>query len=240
MTLSCARKFQNLCGYSSPRQYLAHSGDRTFVDLTISPCSEDPARKQLTSHPSHDPPTCSVSPLKALSPSRALSPPRSSTRSRASSRTPARSHSPPPSIVIIPPTPTPPLHSDASYIYRTSSSAPRKVKVRQGFWNRRGDCATPDGQYFVRAPPDHQNPPELSHLHQCHFSSYDGRTIAWDRRMKEYPDSLSKHGQPARYPYEYVRASFIIAGYFSNTLLQFFKYIEVNESDLRTPEFPSP
>ena len=58
--------------------------------------------------------------------------------------------------------------------------------------------------------------------------------------MKEYPESLSKHGQPARYPFEYVCDSFIIAEYSPNTLLQFFKYIEVNESDLRPPEFPSP
>ena len=175
--------------------------------------------------------------MRNLSPPRPPSPPRSSTPSRSSSRAPSRSHTPTSSGVIVPLLPVPPLPADVS---RTYHFAPRKVRVRQGFWNRRGDCATPDGRYFVHAPPEHQNPPELSHLHQYHFSSYDGKTIAWDRRMKEYPDSLSKHGQPARYPYEYVRASFIIAGYFSNTLLQFLKYLEVDESDLRSPEFPSP
>jgi hypothetical protein len=125
--------------------------------------------------------------------------------------------------VVVPSVPVPPLPADASHRYRTSSSASRRVRVRQGFWNRRGDCATADGRYFIRAPPEHQNPHELSHLHQYHFSSYDGRTIICDRRMKEYPDSMSKRGQPPRYPFEY-----------------FLKYIEVNESDIRTPEFPSP
>jgi hypothetical protein len=202
----------------------------------LSPLRDTPPSRPLS--PLRDtPPSRPLSPLRDTPPSRPLSPLRYTAPPTPPRRVPARLHIPTSSGAIVPPIPVPPLPADASHRYR---SAPRKVKVRQGFWNRHGDCATPDGRYFIRAPPEHQNPPELAHLHQYHFSSYDGRTIAWDRRMKEYPDSLSKHGQPARYPYEYVRASFIIAGYFSNTLLQFFKYIEVNESDLRTPEFPSP
>lgn len=58
--------------------------------------------------------------------------------------------------------------------------------------------------------------------------------------MKEYPDSLPRHGQPARYPFEYVRGSVIITDRPPDALLQFLKYIEVNESDIRSPEFPSP
>jgi len=58
--------------------------------------------------------------------------------------------------------------------------------------------------------------------------------------MTEYPGSLPRHGQPAKYPFEYVRGTSVIAGYFPDTLLQFLKYIEVNESDVRSPEFPSP
>ena len=58
--------------------------------------------------------------------------------------------------------------------------------------------------------------------------------------MKEYPESISRHGQPARYPFEYVRGFFTIADYFTDALPQFLKYIEVNELDIRTPEYPSP
>ena len=179
--------------------------------------------------------TRTTSPLRTHSPARALSP-RSATPSRSSSRTPSRSHTPTSSGVIVPPVPVPPLPADASHRYRSS----RKVRVRQGYWNRRGDCVTPDARYIIHAPPEHQNPPELSHLHQYHFSSYDGKTIQWNRRMTEYPDSLPRRGQPARYPYEYVRCSFPIADYFPDTLSQFLKYIDVNESDVRSPEFPSP
>jgi len=184
--------------------------------------------------------TRTTSPSRALSPTRALSPPRSSTTSRSSSRAPSRAHTPTSSGVIAPPVPVPPLPTDATHRYRTSSSGARKVRVRQGFWNRRGDCVTADGRYYIRAPPEHQNPPDLSHLHQYHFSSYDGRTIPYGRRMKEYPDSMSKRGQPPRYPFECVRGSFVITGNFTDAFLQFLKYIEVNESDIRTPEFPSP
>ena len=58
--------------------------------------------------------------------------------------------------------------------------------------------------------------------------------------MKEYPESISKHGHPPRYPFEYVCGSLAIADHFADAPLQFLKYIEVNESDIRTPEFPSP
>ena len=197
--------------------------------------SEDPTREQLTSDPSHNP-AHAIPPIRNLSPPRPLSPLRDTTPPMPPSRAPARLHISTSFGAIIP-TRIPPLPADASHRYR---STPRKVRVRQGFWNRRGDCATADGRYFIRAPPEHQNPPELAHLHQYHFSSYDGRTIPWDRRMKECPDSLQKHGQPPRYPFECVCASFIITGYFSNTLLQFLKYLEVDESDLRSPEFPLP
>lgn len=57
--------------------------------------------------------------------------------------------------------------------------------------------------------------------------------------MKEYPGSISKDGQPPKYPLEYVRGFSIIADNFINTSLQFLNYIEVNETDIRTPEFPS-
>ena len=195
-------------------------------------------RSHTEPRPSYNPGRA-TSPLRPFSPSRATPPPQSSTPSRSSSRGPSRAHTPTSSGVVVPPVPVPPLPADASHRYRTSS-APRKVRVRQGFWNRRGDCATSDGRYLIHAPREHQNPPELSHLHQYHFSSYDGRTIPWDRRMKEFPDSISKHGKPPRYPFEYVRCPFVIVDYFSDVLLQFLKYIEVNESDIRSPEFPSP
>ena len=174
-------------------------------------------RSHTEPRPSHNP-NRATSPLRALSPARALSPPRSAIQSRSSSRVPSRSHTPTSSGMVVPSVPVPPLPVDASHRHRTSS-APRKVRVRHGFWNRHGDCATGDGRYFIRAPPEHQNPPDLSHLHQYHFSSYDGRIIPWDRRMKEYPESMSKHGQPPRYPFEYVRGFFNIGSHFTDALL---------------------
>lgn len=172
-------------------------------------------RSYTDPEPSYNP-TRATSPLRARSPTRALSPPRSATPSRSSSRAPSRSHTPTSSAVVVPPVPAPPLPTDASHRYRPS--APGKVIVRQGFWNRRGDCLTPDRKYFVRAPREHQNPRELSRYPEYDFMRYDGKTIAGDSRMKEYPDSLSKHGRPPRYPFQY-----------------FLQHIEVHESDVRAP-----
>ena len=50
MTPTYARKFQKLCKFSSPRQFLVHSGDRGFVKLFLV-YSEQPPWKRLTSHP---------------------------------------------------------------------------------------------------------------------------------------------------------------------------------------------
>ena len=154
-------------------------------------------------------PSRATSPLRARSPTRALSPPRSATPSRSSSRVPSRSHTPSSSAVIVPPVPVPPLPVEASHRHRAPSSVPRKMTVRKGYWNRRGDCLTPDRKYFVRAPPKYQYPKEFSHYNERDFFRYDGKKYAWNPDMKEYPESLSFHGRPPRYPFESVCASFI-------------------------------
>lgn len=79
-----------------------------------------------------------------------------------------------------------------------------------------------DGKYFVRAPPKHQYPRELSRYHDHDYTRFDGKTIAWERGMKEFPDSLPRHGRPPRYPFERVRGSFVITD---------------NISDLRSSSF---
>ena len=151
-----------------------------------------------------------TSPLRARSPTRAFSPPRSATPSRSSSRVPSRSHTPTSSAVVVPTAPVPPLPADISHRYRTSS-VPRKAKVRQGYWNRRGDCLAHDRKYFVRAPSKYQYPQEFSHYRGDDFFRYDGKRIAWGPEMRESPDSLSIHGRSPKYPFEYVRGPSITA-----------------------------
>jgi hypothetical protein len=148
-----------------------------------------------------------TSPLRTRSPTRPLSPLRSATPSRSSSRVPSRSHTPTSSAVVVPPYPVPPLPADASHRYRSSSSVPRKVTVRQGYWNKRGDFLTSDREHIVRAPSKYQYPRELSYHHEHHFSRYDGKTILWSHRMKDHPDSVSKHGRPPKYTFDQVRGS---------------------------------
>ncbi|KAF9788597.1 hypothetical protein BJ322DRAFT_1106575 [Thelephora terrestris] len=160
-------------------------------------------------------PSRATSPLRARSPTRALSPPRSATPSRSSSRAPSRSHTPTSSAVVVPPGPVPPLPVEASHRYRSPSSAPRKITVRRGYWNRRGDCLTSDRKSFVRAPPKYQYPKEFSHYNEREFYRYDGKKYARTPEMKECPESLSYHGRPPRYPFE-----------------SYLQYIEVNESDV--------
>lgn len=152
-------------------------------------------------------PSRATSPLRSRSPTRALSPPRSATPSRSSSRVPSRSHTPTSSGVVVPPIPVPPLPMDV-HRYRKSSG---KVKVRQGYWNRRGDCLAHDRKSFVRAPSKYQYPQEFSHYHGDDFFRYDGKRIAWDPKMRESSDSLSIHGRPPRYPFDCVRGSLLVA-----------------------------
>lgn len=160
-------------------------------------------------------PTRATSPLRSRSPTRALSPPRSATPSRSSSRVPSRSHTPTSSAVIVPPVPVPPLPVGAPHRYRTSSSVSRKVKVRGGYWNRRGDCLTHDRKYFVRAPREYRYPKELSHYPERDFFRYDGKRITWTSEIRESPDSLPMHGRSPKYPFE-----------------SFLQYIEVDESSV--------
>ena len=154
-------------------------------------------------------PTRATSPLRSRSPTRALSP-RSATPSRSSSRVPSRSHTPTSSAVIAPPVPVPPLPVDASHRYRTSSSAPRKAKVRKGYWNRHGDCLTHDRKYFVRAPREYRYPKEFSYYPERDFFRYDGKRIIWTPEIRESPDSLPMHGRSPKYPFESVRGSFLV------------------------------
>ena len=169
-------------------------------------------RSYTDPHPSYNPARAS-SPLRTRSPTRALSPPRSATPSRSSSRAPSRSHTPTSTATIVPPGPVPPLPSDASRRYRRSSG---KVLVRRGYWNKRGDCLTPDRKHFVRAPAEHQNPPEFSHYYENFFFRYDGKRIPWTTDIKESPDSLHIRGRQARYPFESVSDSPIALTAFLN------------------------
>ena len=205
--------------YSSTRRYSRDGLESRNPPASISRASDavkDPARSSIRTvgrsytdpQPPYNP-SRAISPLRARSPTRALSPPRSATPSRSSSRAPSRSHTPTSSAVGAPPVPVPPLPADLSRRHRTSS-IPVKVKVRHGYWNRRGDCLTHDRKHFALAPPKYQFPQEFSHYPDGAFFRYDGKRIALDSQMRESPETMSIHGRPPRYPFEYVRGSFII------------------------------
>lgn len=201
--------------YSSTRRYSRDGLESRNPPASISRASDavkDLARSNSRTvgrsytdpHPSYNP-SRATSPLRARSPTRALSPPRSTTPSRSSSRAPSRSHTPTSSAVVVPSAPVPPLPVDVSHRYRTSAVS-GKVQVRQGYWNRRGDCLAHNRKHFVRAPPQYQYPREFSHYPRDDFFRYDGKRIGWDAEMRESPDSL---GRLPRYPFESVRVSFV-------------------------------
>ena len=205
--------------YSSARRYSRDGHESRNPPASISRASD--AVKDLTRSNSRtvgrsytDPPapynpSRATSPPRARSPTRPFSPPRSATPSRSSSRVPSRSHTPTSSAVAVPSVPVPPL----PHRYRTSSM-PRKMKVRQGYWNKRGDCLAQDRKHFVRAPPKYRYPQEFSHYRGDDFFRYDGKRIPFVPEMRESPDSVSIHGRPPIFPFECVRDSFIVANKF--------------------------
>ncbi|TFK47595.1 hypothetical protein OE88DRAFT_1771187 [Heliocybe sulcata] len=82
-----------------------------------------------------------------------------------------------------------------------NSSQPRRV--REGYWNRRGDYLTPD-LYVVYAPHDRAHPPDLADYpsEREGYRNHEGRFIRFDESRKELPDSIPLRGMPPRIPYE--------------------------------------
>ncbi|KAF9652411.1 hypothetical protein BDM02DRAFT_2973142 [Thelephora ganbajun] len=209
---------------SSSLQQSSRSVGRSQTYPSLDPVSENPypstrrdSRDGRESRESRNPPT-SISrasdAVKDLARPNGRTVGRSHTEPRPS-HNPTRATSP---LRALSPTRalSPPRSSTPS---RSSSRAPSRSHTPTSS----GVVVPPVPVPPLPADASHRYRTSSSAPRKYHFSSYDGRTIPWDRRMKEYPDSLSKHGKPPRYPFEY-----------------FLKYIEVNDSDIRSPESPSP
>ena len=95
-------------------------------------------------------------------------------------------------IFIPPPTPPP-----ASY----------DIRIRRGYWNRRGDHLTKEG-YLVYAPADKAYPPELI-TYPPETEGYQDEKGSYTKYVArpELPESLPRHGKPSEYPYDVVDAS---------------------------------
>lgn len=80
--------------------------------------------------------------------------------------------------------------------------------VRRGYWNKRGDHLTQEG-YVVYAPQDRANPSELANYPSPTegYRDHTGAFVKYDPKRPELQDSLPKHGQPPKMPYERVRLS---------------------------------
>jgi hypothetical protein len=86
---------------------------------------------------------------------------------------------------------------------RHPNAVPAPVKVRKGFWNRRGDHLTAE-KYIVYAPHNQTNPSDLARYPSPKqgFMDSDGNIVPLDQSMQELPESLPRRGQPPISPYE--------------------------------------
>jgi len=98
------------------------------------------------------------------------------------------------------PLPVPPMeypnHSGNKVTTRSS------IRVRKGFWNKRGDHYTKSG-YVVYAPHDQAFPPELLDYpdESQGYLDENGHRVNPNQRP-ELPDSIPRHGQPPLRPYD--------------------------------------
>ncbi|OCH87767.1 hypothetical protein OBBRIDRAFT_837102 [Obba rivulosa] len=99
--------------------------------------------------------------------------------------------------------------SAAASSHRVNSSAASysRRRVHKGFWNRRGDHLLVEHgrQYIVYAPREMANPPDLADYPRPTegFMDHDGNRLKYDPAIEELPDSLPRHGDPPRRPYEH-------------------------------------
>jgi hypothetical protein len=78
-----------------------------------------------------------------------------------------------------------------------------KLRVRRGFWNRRGDFLTRDG-FIVYAPEDKAYPSELEHYPEDAYVNETGDRIEYEPSRPELPESLPQRGRPPTQPYDTV------------------------------------
>jgi hypothetical protein len=123
----------------------------------------------------------------------ANSPPKTSQRSplhhNPLPRPPQETHNPATSAPLPPRIPPPP--------------GTWKLRVRRGFWNRRGDFLTRDG-FIVYAPEDKAYPAELEHYPEHAYVNETGDRVEYDPSRPELPESLPQRGRPPTQPYDVV------------------------------------
>jgi hypothetical protein len=83
-----------------------------------------------------------------------------------------------------------------------------RIKVRRGFWNKRGDYLTRDG-YIVYAPEDRAWPEELKDYPSDAYINETGDRVEYVASRPELPESLPRHGRPPLQPYDMVSVEFI-------------------------------
>jgi len=125
---------------------------------------------------------------------------------------PTRSRHPTPHPRRDNPLPPPPVDIQRS-VPRPQTQPPANYsrKIRKGFWNKRGDHLTSEGQ-IVFAPLDKTYPAELSDYPDGKHGYYDAylkQRAPWLEVRPELPASLPHRGQPPTQPYE----SFVVYAY---------------------------
>ena len=157
-----------------------------FIDPSPSPSPRSPSPRRRVR-----PPSAHASPVRhGSSDSLNITPPNTSPLTSAS-----HSHSRRNTNIFIP-SPTPP---PASY----------DIRIRRGYWNRRGDHLTKEG-YLVYAPTDKAYPAELI-TYPPENEGYQDEKGSYTKYVArpELPESLPRHGKPSEYPYEVVGVSSI-------------------------------
>lgn len=156
-----------------------------FIDPSPSPSPRSPSpRRRVRSSSTHDSPV-----RHGSNDSPNVTPPNSSPLTSTS-----HGHSRRNTNIFIP-SPTPP---PASY----------DIRIRRGYWNRRGDHLTKEG-YLVYAPIDKAYPPELI-TYPPETEGYQDEKGSYTKFVArpELPESLPRHGKPPEYPYEVVGVFF--------------------------------
>jgi hypothetical protein len=92
-------------------------------------------------------------------------------------------------------------------IFIPSPTPPPKsydIRIRRGYWNRRGDHLTKEG-YLVYAPDNKAYPPELI-TYPPETEGYQDEKGSYTKYVArpELPESLPRHGKPPEYPYDVV------------------------------------
>ena len=152
-----------------------------FIDPSPSPSPRSPSpRRRVRPSSTHTSPV-----RRSSNDSLNITPPNTSPMTSAS-----HGHSRRNTNIFIP-SPTPP---PASY----------DIRIRRGYWNRRGDHLTKEG-YLVYAPADKAYPPELI-TYPPETEGYQDEKGSYTKYVArpELPESLPRHGKPPEYPYEVV------------------------------------